>query len=172
LRPGDALVLWLREHELRQWAAEGPPPPVAALFVSGTLAGADRPPVPVSWKGPLRIVYAFDPPLRWRNRMTYNLLPWLQKHGIAPGDQRLQGNTLTACNFLVTGVATLQGRYFHDHLLEAVEIGLEGNQAAPSAFPRFSLGPGQRFGAKGAFVVKFESPDSDRIVPDSEWIVP
>lgn len=170
---GDALVFWLREGDLERLVGASPQPPgAAALFVSGTLGGADKPPLNPAWKGPARILYAYDPPLRWRNRMTYNLRPWLQKQGLAPGDERLQGNTLTACNFLVTGVATLQGRWFPDLLLEAVEIGTEGNQAAPSSFPRFSLGPNQRFGAKGAFVVRFESPESERIVRDSDWLVP
>lgn len=173
LNRDDALVLWLREPDLKAMVQLSPALPAASrVIVSGTLGGADRAPLPPAWKQEVRIAYPFDPPGRWDNRMIYNLRPWLAKHRLARGDERLQGNTLTACNFLVTGIARLQGRWQRDLLLENVEIGLEGNQAAPSAFPRFSLGPNQRFGSKGAFIVKFESPLADRIERDSDWIVP
>jgi hypothetical protein len=174
LDKADALVLWVRSPDLESLVAASEQAPGAGrFFVSGTLAGADRPPLTPPWKREARIVYPFDPPLRWKNRMIYNLRPWLARNGLTIADERLQGNTLTACNFLVTGVSTLKDRYFRDYLLEQAEIGLEGNQAAPSAFPRFSLGPNQRFGSKGAFVVRFEqAPEGERIVRDSDWIVP
>jgi hypothetical protein len=87
----------------------------------------------------------------------------------------LQGNTLTACNLLTESMLRLRGRYFRDHLVEWVEnySSAMGNAPAPQAFPRFSLGPGQRFSSKGAYFVRFASPDKKRLVPvQPGWIVP
>jgi cytochrome c553 len=168
----DALVLWLRDRELAQLVRRVPKPPAGLVVASGTLGGADRPPLPVEWRKRARIVYPFDPPARWAKRMAFNLQPFLSRHQISKVDLRLQGNTLTACNFLATGFSVMQGRGFSDYLVEAIENGGDGNSAAPSAFPRFTLGPSQRFGAKGAYVVRFEPPKWGRIARDGDWIVP
>jgi hypothetical protein len=39
-------------------------------------------------------------------------------------------------------------------------------------YPRLGLAPGQRFGSKGAYVVRFADPQGKRLVADGDWIVP
>ncbi|MEY4729060.1 MAG: hypothetical protein RL020_218, partial [Pseudomonadota bacterium] len=39
-------------------------------------------------------------------------------------------------------------------------------------FPRLTLGPGQRFASKGAYVMRLNGPTSQDLVPTSEWLVP
>jgi len=39
-------------------------------------------------------------------------------------------------------------------------------------YPRLSLAPGQRFASKGGYIVHLDRDNGDRIVTDSEWIVP
>ena len=166
---GDALALWLPPAELARLHGE---PPHAPLFLSGTLSGADRPPLPPAWRSRIRIVHPFDAPGNWAKRMRHNLQPWLAKQGLETVDARLQGNTLTACNLTFEAMLRLEGRYLRDFLVENLENYSMGNQAAPAPFPRFSLGPGQRYGSKGAYIVRFGGPGEARIVRDSDWIVP
>lgn len=171
---GDALVLWLAPRELAALTRRVPPR-ASLLLLSGMLAGLENAPLPPAWKEPAIMVYPYDPPRRWNLRMDRNLRPWLAQHGIARGDERLQGNTLAACNLLTESMLRLRGQYFRDHLVEWVESypSAMGNAPAPQAFPRFSLGPGQRFSSKGAWLVRFESPRAARLVPvQGEWIVP
>lgn len=47
-----------------------------------------------------------------------------------------------------------------------------GDQGGTTVYPRLSLGTGQRFASKGAYIVKYQSPDSDSIVNVSEWLLP
>ncbi|HET9650956.1 MAG TPA: cytochrome C, partial [Usitatibacter sp.] len=92
-----------------------------------------------------------------------------------PSDEALQGNTLAACNVLSETMLRLREQYQRDHLVEWVENypSAMGNAPAPEAFPRFSLGPGQRFSSKGAYLVRFVSPAGNRLEPArDEWIVP
>ncbi len=106
--------------------------------------------------------------------MQFNLWPWLDKHGIGHDDEVLLGNTLAACNLLTEGMLRLRGDYFRDRLVELTEnypSGM-GNAPAPQAFPRFVMGPGQRFSSKGAYIVKFKAPDSTEIELVHDWIVP
>jgi len=88
---------------------------------------------------------------------------------------RLQGNTLAACNVVSESLLRMNGKFMRDYLVETIENypTAMGNAPAPEAFPRFSLGPGQRFSSKGAYLVRFVSPQDKRVTPvRDEWIVP
>ena len=39
-------------------------------------------------------------------------------------------------------------------------------------YPRLTLGPGQRFASKGAYIVRIDAADPARLAPVGEWIVP
>jgi hypothetical protein len=174
LKRGDALVLWLERGDLPS-LTRGAPPPARVILVSGMLSGLENAPLPPAWKKAALMVYPYDPPGRWHLRMERNLRPWLAQQGLPRADERLQGNTLAACNLLTESMLRLRGRYFRDHLVEWVENypSAMGNAPAPQAFPRFSLGPGQRFSSKGAYLVRFASPERKRLVPlRPDWIVP
>lgn len=41
-----------------------------------------------------------------------------------------------------------------------------------TVYPRLALGPNQRFASKGGYIVRFADLESDKLVPESGWIVP
>jgi cytochrome c553 len=47
-----------------------------------------------------------------------------------------------------------------------------GQSQSTTIYPRLTLGQGQRFASKGAYIVRFASPDSDALVAQTEWILP
>jgi cytochrome c553 len=49
-----------------------------------------------------------------------------------------------------------------------------GLREGTTIYPRLSLGPGQRYASKGAFLVRFDMTDplSGRLVAESDWVVP
>jgi hypothetical protein len=167
------LVLWLREADLAA-VTRSSPTAAGLVLVSGLLGGQDQAPISDAWKQHTLLVYPYDPPQRWRLRSAYNLGTWLDQQGIPRADQRLQGNTLAACNLLGESMARLRGRYLRDYLVEWTEnysTGM-GNAPAPQAFPRFSIGPGQRFTSKGAYIARFAPDDPERLEPVAGWIIP
>lgn len=176
LKQDDVLVLWLTAGELTELMRHVPAPPaVSEVMVSGILSGMEDAPLNPAWRKVAALVYPFDPPARWQQRMQRNLRPWLDKHALPRGDERLQGNTLTACNLLTESMLRLRGNYLRDYLVEWVENypSAMGNAPAPQAYPRFSLGPGQRFSSKGAYLVRFVGAQGRRIEPlQADWIVP
>lgn len=176
LAADDALILWLSEGELSALMRRLPSPPkLRDVLVSGVLSGMEAAPLNAAWREAAVLAYAFDPPARWQQRMQRNLRPWLVKHGLPRVDERLQGNTLAACNLLAESMQRLRGNTLRDYLVEWVENypSAMGNAPAPQAYPRFSLGPGQRFSSKGAYLVRFVGPSGRRIEPlHEEWIIP
>jgi hypothetical protein len=173
LTGADALVIWLARDQLGA-LAELPPPPAGQIVFSGWLGGLEQAPLAADWKRASLMVYPVDAPQRRDARMQFNLRPWLRQQGIEDGDEVLLGNTLAACNLLSESMTRLRGFFFRDYLLELIQnypSGM-GNAPAPQAFPRFALGPGQRYSSKGAYIVRFKAPTTNELELVHDWIVP
>jgi hypothetical protein len=173
LGPSDVLVLWLEAGQLKA-LAELPPPNVGRILLSGGLGGLERAPLSAAWKPHAFMIYPVDAPQRREARMGFNLRPWLRKHAIQGTDEILLGNTLAACSLLAESVSRLRGSYFRDYLVEMIEnypTGM-GNAPAAQAFPRFTLGPGQRYSSKGAYIVKFKDANGGELELVHDWLVP
>jgi cytochrome c553 len=48
----------------------------------------------------------------------------------------------------------------------------QGRQQGTTIYPHLSLGPGQRFASKGGYIVRFAGAGDDKLVAESDWIVP
>lgn len=175
IQPQDALIILLREDDLAAVANYlAVPPKAGVILLSGLLGGLEDTPLPTTWREKILMTYPYDPPVRWNRRMDFNLRPWLAAQKIARDDERMQGNTLAACNLLYESMLRLRGQYLREYLVEAIENypAFMGNAPAAQAFPRFSIGPGQRFSSKGAYVVRFTGEDAKDLKPDADWIIP
>lgn len=171
---GDVLMLWLGAADLARLPGRRAWPSAAPVLVSGALAGLERAPdargIPPPWRAGLRVIYPFDAPEARLSRMVFNLGSWMSAQGLslARDTERTQGNTHAACEITARALYTLGERHSRDYLLELVEDSYAG--ATASAFPRFTLGPGQRYGSKGAYLMHIEQDGS--LAVDGEWIVP
>jgi len=47
-----------------------------------------------------------------------------------------------------------------------------GSHESTTIYPRMGLGSGQHFASKGGYIVRFAEAGSDRLIGESEWIVP
>jgi hypothetical protein len=138
------------------------------------MADVDRAGPASAWQRAAVFSYLLDPPGRRELRMQRNLRPWLAGKPVAPADERVLGNALAACNLLTESVARMQGRLVRDRLIEVLEAypSAMGNAPAPQAYPRFELGTGQRFSARGGYLVRLTDEFPHRLEPVMEWTVP
>lgn len=169
----DLLVVWLKRSQLAA-LTRVPPPAAGQIMFSGWQSGLESAPLPAEWKRIASMVYPVDAPQRREARFEFNLRPWLKKHAIAHTDEILLGNTLAACNLLAESMSRLRDHFFRDYLVEMIQnypTGM-GNAPASQAFPRFGLGPGQRYSSKGAYIVRFKNPDTSELELLHDWLVP
>ena len=102
--------------------------------------------------------------------MVFNLGSWMSGRGLklARDTERLQGDTWSACAVTARALYTLDATPSREGLLERVEDAYAG--ATTTAYPRFTLGPGQRYGSKGAYVMRISA--DDRLEVEGDWVVP
>ena len=175
LNEQTALVLTLDESNLAKLSTAITQPPQSGMLIfSGLMGGLENTALAAEWRKKALMTYPYDAPVRWNLRMNYNLRPWLSDHAIKSQDERMQGNTLSACNLFYEGMLRLRGQYLREYLIENIENypTQMGNAPAAEAYPRFSLGPGQRFSSKGAHIVRFEGKDLRVLKPVEEWLIP
>ena len=168
----DALVLWVNRQTLQAFTRSTPAPGSGLLIFSSELTGSDDAPISAAWRARSWLIYPFDTPARQLARITVNTNDWMDRSGLSltPRLSALQGNTYSACEVAARALQTMRGHYSQEYFLELVEASDEA--AIATAYPRFSLGPSQRYGSKGAFILKYAAPDFKHLQASGDWITP
>jgi hypothetical protein len=95
---------------------------------------------------------------------------WLKKQGLSELDPLAASKALFAFKALGMGLMDIQSNFSGAYLLEMFEHSLDGTRLT-SVYPKTSLGPDQRFLARGAWVVRL-SGDPGTPYTGEEWIQP
>jgi len=164
----SALVLWLGEADLTalkeaQVSADG----VRQIYLSYSLLNAALPPLPESFSDKTFLTYPFTLP-EAQTPHIYRARAWLRARGVVRAYERQQLNTYFTLTVVDHSLVNLAGNFSRDYFVESVEHETEATPN-PGVFPRLSLGPGQRFAAKGSYIVKVSN---GRIEAASSWIIP
>lgn len=166
----NVLVLWLAEPDLEVVAAiSAGSKQLNRVFVSSSLSGSD-PVVPTGLSDRVRRVHPFDVP-RNESRKLARLNNWLKSRDIERRDPRIQADAYFAITFLGRGMMHLKQNFSREYLIEVLEHALD-NATFSSVYPRVSLGPGQRFASKGAYILGLSGEDDLEWLPISDWIIP
>ena len=164
------LVLWLGMQDLDGvWAPAAAAP---ALYLSSNLLAGRLPEATLTAGANVRLVYPSDLPPKRDARLLRNKL-WLHNKGIAITDEALQINTQFAMAVASDVVGHIMDSFSRDLFVERIEHAV-GQTPMASVFQSVSLGPGQRFAAKGSAVVQMQVLDDNKkqLKVLSGWIVP
>jgi hypothetical protein len=161
------VVLWLPGADVRRlgersWGAF----PSGGIYLSSTLAGTAA--AFGAPNGEVYVVHPFALPKGTGERDR--IRTWLAARKVPAGDERLQANAFFAAGITGDALDRMLDFFSRDYMLEWVEHMAE-ESVNPSAYPRLSLGPGQRFGSKGSYILRYE-PDGVGFAPAGGWIVP
>lgn len=168
LKP-DSLVLWLGGADLEK-ATPMKAPNGKAVYVSFSQMGERLSPSVNPSGTKIRMTYPSDLPPKHASRLLRTKI-WLHGKGISVVDETTQINTQFAMIVLSDAIGHIQDSFSRDYLVERVEH-VVSQTPTPSIFPTVSLGPGQRFAARGASIVQFDENDKSLVKAISGWIVP
>jgi len=142
----------------------------AVVFMSGTMGDLEQAPLPAAWRGVTQMAYPFDLPELRKVRMNFPL-GWFKIRHIPVVAERVQADTYIACGILADALSRMLDSFYRDYLLERIESIMSTHQIS-GYYPRFGLAPGQRFAAKGGYLVRFATPEGTALLAESDWIVP
>jgi len=188
--PDSILVLWLRPEEIEQLAALIPEGPRGSIVLSELLAPPAVLSLPPAWKARLTYVSLFDDLGLQGEIARLRLKRWLDLQGLEPApDPRPQADAYAAAYLFTRALGEIRGQELRrppvplvrEHLLEMMEreankytdgTDLVDPDSHVAFYGRMSLGPKQRTAVRGGALLRYASPDSDRLVAASERIVP
>ncbi len=140
VRPGDALVFWLRPGDLK--ALEGIDPPRAESYFSGVLAQGEEAPIPASWRARAHLAYPYElPQARRKNLDSFHA--WLNLRKIPLVDEPMQSEVFFSMSFLTDTLSEMLDNLYRDYLVERAEQMLsrrEGSKAEQETRDHIALG--------------------------------
>jgi cytochrome c553 len=167
-KPG-AVVLWLGSADIAaaQAVAGGQVP----LYLSFDLLDGRLPAVPARLGENVRLVYPSDLPPKHDARLLRTKI-WLHGRGIPITNEAVQINTQFTMTVVNDAVGHIMDSFSRDFFIERIEH-VVAQTPTPSLYQSVSLGPGQRFAAKGSSIVQVmgEGPKT-QFKALSGWIVP
>jgi hypothetical protein len=146
--------------------------------------------LPPAWKARLTYVSLFDAPDLQHDIARLRLRRWLDQQGVAPGpDLRIQADAYTACYLFAQALGEISAQeqrrpkvpLSREQVLEVLETqvskyadgtGLVDPDAHVAYYGRMSLGPRQRTAVRGGALLRYASPESERLFVASKRIVP
>jgi len=166
----DVLVVWLRDEDLTGLATlAGNKTSVPKLFLSSSMINERERSVSAALRNQTLLVHPFDLPAA-SERKFIRTRNWLRLRDIPVKDMRVQASAYLALTMANRAVKHLRNNYSRDFFIERIEHMMD-NIVSTFIYPRLSLGPGQRFASKGAYIVK-PSAGKEELAAVSEWIVP
>lgn len=96
---------------------------------------------------------------------------WLRTRRLGTDYPEVRLKAFYAMSMLNAALMETRDDYYRDYLLERIEE-VSQNDMNPGMYPELALGPGDRYAAKGAAIVRLDPEKPGSLVPVSKWIVP
>jgi hypothetical protein len=170
LNSSDLVVCWMNAAEARSLAATYPEGLPGQIIFSGQLAPAESLQLPDSWRRHARWISARSDPARRHGNAVIGLVPWMEKLKVRSDNEALLNDIYSATYFFGDALARMREAWSREYLMETLESSSFG-RAAGGGYFSLSLGPGQREAAKTGYLLGFDPPDYQRLVPTSRRLV-
>lgn len=165
--PATWLVLWLSGDDLPSFDTSADwTDGWGRIYVSSSMLGDRLGSIPNDLRDKVYMINRFDLPADAERRRR-GATAWLRRNGIESNNPRLQMNALFTTTLVAQALKHVGSNFYRDYFLERVEHILDG-MVMPSAYPKLTLAPNQRFASKGCYIVPV-ARDGSR---DAEWVVP
>ncbi|MBN2432017.1 MAG: ABC transporter substrate-binding protein [Acidobacteria bacterium] len=167
---GAAVLLWLTAADLGRSAslAEWSRPP-AIVIAAGSLLGEKTGAVPAGIRDMTYLTYPHSLPEEARKSLTV-LRRWLKVRDVPVTDEVIQSKVYFIGWMLSGVIRHMRRNYYRDHFLDVWDM-MNDETYAISVYPRVSFGPGQRYLAKGCYMVQLTKDPEPQLVRRSDWLI-
>lgn len=167
----DVLVIWPGDHAgAAVEALNADPPEAGTVVLPSTALRTAKEGLSDALRDRVRLTHPYEKPTGYHPRQ-YRVRAWMHSRGLDVTHPRLQLQTYYALTQTQFGIAHLVSDFYRDYFIEFVEQEAEA-ELNPGTHPTLSLGPGQRFASKGAYIVAVDPEAKGGYRAVSEWIVP
>lgn len=163
----DMTVAWLTAEELTQ--VPYTTHQSDKLVFSSTLLEQQFERIPASVKSRAVVLHPYMAPQNAKRMLRSKV--WLRSRALPLVHERIQSDNYFALTLMGDALMHIRSHFNRDYLIERVEHMTE-NMLEPSLYPHLSLGPGQRFGAKGCYVVPLSELRGKRQIAEHYWLIP
>ena len=174
LQPENAtrLVLWLDASDLKEVGAlavvQGKP---GEIYLSSRMLDRDTHTIPLDLRDTVYLIEPFNLP-ESRDRKLLRLKAWARAKNLPLIDERVMGNAYFAAMMTANAIKSLRANLKREYLIERIEHMVD-NAVFHSVYPRLSLGPDQRFAAKGCHITGPLNTEADsQLTLVNDWIIP
>ncbi len=166
----DVVVIWCGpEADTAVTALAGTSLPARHIILPSAALAAARS-LPAAVRNKVLVTYPYDKPDRVRPD-AYRARAWVRSRRLPIVEWDDQRQAYFAMKMTEWAMAHLLSDYHRDYLIEIIEHEVE-NSLDPGPQPQMALGPGQRFGSKGAYLMRLDPEAPSGLVAASDWIVP
>jgi len=168
--PDAVLLIWLDPTDLDgiDVLATGSNKP-STIFASSSMLGGNYSALPDSIRDQVLLTY----PTRLPSDSDYArtiAAGWMKINKIPDGNLPYTWKTYFMTRVLSRVLADMGNDAYRDYFLDIFDDGKDETNTSV-LYPKLSFGPGQRYAAKGCYVVTISKGSAPKIVPQSEWVV-
>jgi len=165
------LVLWLNTSSITKIARElASNSKIDTIYVSTSIADHAEKTLPQAAKDKTYLVTQTVPEIKLRRHLL-RFTPWAKSRKIDITDPRIASNAYFAALVTTHAIKNMRAHLSREYMIEHIEHGMERG-VFYSVYPNFTLGPNQRIGSKGCFIIGPLTTSTNKSGPAAQWIVP
>jgi len=166
-----AVQLWLDSTDMAvatNWLLKQTQQP-EAIFVSWKLLDGETSIIPDNLRNNVYLTYPRDHPDD-NTLKTQVLKHWLKIRKIPLTNLDIQSQMYFLGWMLPGAISNMRSEFFRDYFMESFDM-MHDQDYTIAVFPRLTFGSGQRYAAKGCYIVQLGEGEQPELVKKSEWII-
>lgn len=167
--PGAIAALWLDADDLARLQLADKQSGPAVVLASGGMLGERLNAVPDRVRRSTYLTYPYRLP-KDRKAIHQVVTTWLKQNRLPASNLRISADIYAMGSMLTDVLMHVKRNYYRDHFLDVIDMQRDQTYTVLN-YPRLSFGPGQRYAAKGCYVVQLTEGPAPELVPMSEWVI-
>jgi hypothetical protein len=166
--PGAIAALWLDADDLARLQFADTKTGPAKVLASGGMLGERMHAVPDQIRRSTYLTYPYRLP-QDRTKVHQVVTTWLKQSRLPASNLKVSADIYVLGTLLTDVFMHMKRNYYRDHFLDVIDMQRDHDYTVLN-YPRLSFGPGQRYAAKGCYIVQLTEGPAPELVPMTDWV--